>query len=715
MKRFFLCLLSLLALLLGAVALVPAQDAQTAAVPAGFSASTWKWEQALEDKMQADVAPENCRAHLQFLTDKPHVAGTPGNFRVSQYVYDHFRQYGLETQFAEYEVLLAYPEKIQVEITAPERVELAHPEPVSPLDPHTDAGDDLLARVPWNAYAANADLEAPVVYANYGRREDFARLSQLGVDLKGKIVLVRYFHGYRGGKSYEAEKRGVAGLLVYSDPMEDGYFRGDTWPRGPWGPNGHFQRGAVVYDFLVPGDPLTPGWASTPDARRLAPEESQILPKIPMVPLSAPDAAEILKRLGGPAVPEGWQGALPFTYHLGDGSVRVHLLNQQRRVRTKIRDVIGRIRGSEFPDELVLLGNHSDAWVYGAVDPSSGTATMLELARVLGALAQQGLRPRRTIVLADWEAEEFTLTGSTEWGEQFADELRGKTVACLNVDSATSGSDLSVGASPLLRRFVVEATRAVEDPKTGTPVYDRWMKTGEATTVRSYVSGTAAGGPPIGRLGSGSDYTVFFNHLGIPSLDMIFDGPYGVYHSIYDNFYWMEHFADPGFKYHAAMARLWGVMALRLANADLLSFDPAAYADEIEIYARELKREAPAEFTAQHLRPIEEAAHKLRDAAQQADERWQQWLRAPEANRARLQTANVNLLQFEGDLLHPNGLPDRPWFKHLIYAPLPTYQAQVLPGIAERLRAGDLEGAAEQAKRVREAVERMRKRLEEIK
>jgi N-acetylated-alpha-linked acidic dipeptidase len=683
--------------------------------PTGFSAETWDWEQEFEVKLKAAVAGDSCRDHLRFLTDQPHVAGTPGNFRVSQYIFDRFREYGLETEFFEYEVLLAYPEAIRVEIVAPERVELARPEPVDPRDPHTDVSADPVAHLPWNAYAANADLEAPVVYANYGRPEDFSKLAEMGVEVRDKIVLLRYFQGYRGGKSFEAERRGVAGVLVYSDPMEDGYFQGDVWPDGAWGPLGHFQRGANVYDFLIPGDPLTPGWASTPGARRISPEESRILPRIPMVPLSARDAEEILRRLRGPAVPKGWQGAIPLTYHLGDGRLRIHLLNKQRRVRTKIRNVIGKIRGRDFPDEVVLLSNHHDAWVYGAVDPASGTASMLELARVLGRLAQEGYRPRRTLVFGNWDAEEYTLTGSTEWGEQFAEELRRSAIACLNVDASTSGPDFSIGASPLLRRLVIEATQAVEDPETGQAIYERWAQAGAEASVRSYVTAdTAPVGPTIGRLGSGSDYTVFFNHLGIPSLDMIFDGPYGVYHSVYDSFYWMEHFGDPGFRFHATMARLWGVMALRLANADLLPFDPAAYAEAIDTYVEELRSETTPEFFARHLAPVQAEARKLGKAAQRAESRWQEWLARPEANRDSLAQANRSLREFERDFTHAEGLPERPWFKHLVYAPLPSYNALTLPGLVERLRDGDEDGAAKQSQRLKEAVQNARTRLEGI-
>jgi len=703
-----------LVLLLAGLLLAATPSPEPEKPPSGFTPSTWNWQKAFEAKLQQRASASFCRDHLRFLTSQPHLAGTPGNLRVSQYILERFRESGLEAEYREYQVLLAYPEEIRVEIVAPERVALSHPEPADPLDPLTDVSRDPVAHLPWNAYSPDADLEAPVVYANYGRPEDFRQLTELGVSLAGKIVLLRYFEGYRGGKSFEAEKHGVAGILVYSDPMEDGYFQGDVWPHGPWGPPGHLQRGANVYDFLIPGDPLTPGWASLPEAKRIRPEDSTILPKIPMVPLSAPDAAELLRRLGGPAVPQGWQGALPLTYHLGDDRLRVHLVNRQRRERTTIRNVIGKLVGSERPDEFVLLSNHHDAWVYGAVDPASGTATMLELARVLGELAREGYRPRRTILFGNWDAEEYTLTGSTEWGEQFADELRQKAIACLNVDASTSGTDFSVSASPLLRRLILEATQSVADPQTGQPVYDRWAKSASGANVRSYVSGAAgASGPLIERLGSGSDYTVFFNHLGIPSLDMLFDGPYGVYHSVYDGFVWMERFGDPGFRYHAAMVRLWGVMALRLANADLLPFDAQAYGEALESYVEELRPQTDPEFFARHLAPLQTEARALDQAAERFEARSRRWLEDPRAHRAALARANRTLRDFERDFTHPEGLRGRPWFQHLVYAPLPSYRAQVLPGIAEALERKDAAAAAAEAGRLRQAIRTARKRLEE--
>ncbi len=379
---------------------------------------------------------------------------------------------------------------------------------------------------------------------------------------------------------------------MYSDPADDGWFQGPVYPGGPWGPASHFQRGADVYDFIVPGDPLTPGWASTPEARRIPAAESEILPKIPMMPLSARDAAEILRRLGGAAVPDAsWQGlAVADTYRVGPGPVRLHLKIENSRERRTITDVIATLRGTDEPEQMVLLSNHYDAWVYGAADPSSGTATMLALARALGSLAAEGLRPRRTIVMAAWDAEEYTLTGSTEWGEENEKELGENAVVCINVDEATHGRLFSPSASPLLFQAIRDAARDVPDPGTeGRSIADTWREASGAPGIQSYA--TAAGTKddlPVSILGSGSDYTVFFNHLGIASTDLVFDGPYGVYHSVYDSYRWMETEGDPGFRYHAAMARYAGVLALRFANADLLPFDAAAYGREIAGYADEL-------------------------------------------------------------------------------------------------------------------------------
>lgn len=676
-------------------------------VPLGFSPTSFRGERGWEKRYLKLPKAAQCGRYLRRLTSEPHVAGTASDRRVSEYIAGEFRRDGLETEMVEYKVLLSYPKHVALELTEPEHVTLAHPEPPIPGDKATFVNDPL-ARIPWNGYSPSADVTLPVIYANYGTAEDYDRLAALGISVRGRMVLLRYFHGYRGGKSLEAEKRGVAGLLVYSDPAEDGAPQGRVYPRGPWGPLAHFQRGAVVYDFLVPGDPLTPGWASTEGARRIPESESKILPKIPMMPLSAADAQEILSRLIGRAAPKSWQGALPFPYHVGDGTARVHLrLDMENRV-TPIWDVIGKIRGRDEPRKLVILGNHHDAWVYGAVDPASGTATMLETARAFGKLLRQGFRPRRTIIFGSWDAEEYTLTGSTEWGEQHEEELKKNAVACLNVDSAASGRRLSVSLVPSLLRLLIEAAKDVRDPASGQSLYDRWTTEKMALNIRSYaVPGGGAGGVPYGILGGGSDFMVFLQHDGVPSADLSFDGPYGVYHSLYDDFDWMRKFGDPGFEYHAAMSRLWGLAALRLADADLEPLDDTAYASEVEAYLSSLKAQAPAAFASGVIDPLIGRARRWRGAAAAVTARLEGWRASGQAaDPAAATRINECLMDEERALLEPEGIPGRPWFRHLIYAPLPSYDAETVPGLREALAAHDLDRARAQAAKLAAGLDR---------
>jgi N-acetylated-alpha-linked acidic dipeptidase len=681
--------------------------AESSTVPLGFSPQSHEAQRKWENRFLAIPSAQQCRKYLRRLTREPHVAGTPGDRRVTQFIFDEFQRAGLKPQIVEYRVLLSYPRKVEVELVAPARVRLANPEPPIPGDKDTRLKDPMM-KMPWNGYSPSADMTRPVIYANYGRAEDYDQLAKLGVSVKDKIVLARYFHGYRGGKALEAEHRGAAGIIVYSDPAEDGAPRGPVYPAGPYGPPGHFQRGAVVYDFLVPGDPLTPGWASTETARRLPEQDAKILPKIPMVPLSANDAEEILKHLDGLEVPAGWQGGLALTYHIGDGAAKVHLALEMERRVTPIWDVLARIPGSEEPDKLVILGNHHDAWVYGAVDPSSGTTSMLEVARALGRLVREGFRPRRTIVLGSWDAEEYTLTGSTEWGEQFAEDLRKNAIVCMNVDASTSGQDFSVSTVPALLPAIMEAAQVVKDPATGNTVYDRWREERGASSVRSYaVPGSGAAPVPFGLLGGGSDYMVFLQHNGVPSLDMLFDGPYGVYHSTYDDFRWMDRFGDPGFRYHAAMSRLWGLLALRFADAELLPLDYSLYAREVAAYLEGLEKSAPAGFNFQTIQPLIAKCREWQEAAGKATAVLEAWRAGPsalpDAARERINTA---LMAQERALLDDRGIPDRPWFRHLIYAPLPSYEAESLPGLREALEAQDLERARDQASRLSAALDR---------
>jgi N-acetylated-alpha-linked acidic dipeptidase len=701
---------------------------QAEKVPFGFSPETYKGQSRWEKRYLALPDAANCDRFLRELTRRPHVAGTPGDRAVTELIYDEFKRDGLDAEIVTYNVLLSYPQKIAVELVAPARVQLAHPEPPIAGDEDTHPSDPM-ATIPWNGYSPSADFTRPVFYVNYGTPADYDRLAKMGVSVKDKIVLARYFHGYRGGKALEGEKRGVAGIIVYSDPAEDGAPRGKVYPDGPWGPLWHFQRGATVYDFKVPGDPLTPGWASTEGARRIPQSESKILPKIPMVPMSAADAREILKRLRGPRAPKGWQGGLPFAYRIGDGKAQVHLNLEMEYKVTPIWDVIGKIKGSEEPEKLVVLGNHHDAWVYGAVDPGSGTATMLETARALGELLKQGFRPRRTIVLGSWDAEEYTLTGSTEWGEEHEAELKKNAVVCFNVDSSTSGQDFTVSMVPALVRAVIEATQEVRDPATGKTLYERWKESGAKASVRSYaVRGSRAAPVPYGMLGGGSDFMVFLQHDGVPSLDMIFDGPYGVYHSLYDDYDWMAKYGDPGFRYHAAMSRLWGLLALRFANSDIIPLDYSLYPTEIAAYLAQLEKSVPADFAKSEIQPLIAKCNEWHAAAAKLTATVEARTGNPPAgadpsglrsskvgaepsampgdDKSGLAGINAALMSEERALLDPQGIPQRPWFRHLIYAPLPSYDAESLPGLREAIKARNWDLAREQASRLSQALDR---------
>ncbi len=680
---------------------------QTAPIQ-GFTLRSSEAQRGLEEKLKSLPRAENSRRNHQILTEDPHVAGTPGGKKVADFIHSEFQRYGIASQLVEYEVLLSYPETVEVQLLRPVEAELANPEEGYEIDKDTS---DSRVDPPWHAYAASGDVTGQVVYVNYGRTEDYDWLERRGVEVKGRIALARYFKGYRGGKSLEAEKRGVAALMIYSDPADDGFTQGEVYPHGPWGPASHVQRGANVYDFKVPGDPLTPGWASTPEAKRISVEESEILPKIPTVPLSYGDATQILENLAGDPVPAGWQGGLPYTYHVGPGpaEVRVHL--SITRERRKIYDIIGTIEGSEEPEKRVVLSNHHDAWVYGGVDPSSGTATLLELARVFGELSKQGWKPRRTIVLGCWDAEEYTLTGSTEWGEQNAEALRSGAIACLNVDSSVSGSQFSASAVPSLRRFVVEATRAIQDPGGEETVFEKWSRSQERGNIRGYAVKVESQLPvDIGILGSGSDYTVFFNFLGVPSIDMLFDGPYGVYHSQYDDHFWMSRFGDPGFRYSRAMVSLWGLMATRLANADILPFEYDEYARDLGKYADDLEALGGESVD---FKPLRASIQEFSAAAAEAQSKIVEMLAAG-VSAGDAKRVNRALMQVERDFTRPEGIPGRPWFKHQIYAPLPSYEAETFPGPREALIARDPVVARQQLANLTESIGRAASTLKSL-
>ena len=545
-------------------------------------------------------------------------------------------------------------------------------------------------------YSASGEVTAPVVYAHSGNPEDYEYLKKRGIDVRGKIVLVRYSnpYSYRGFKALTAERLGAAAILIYSDPAEDGYKQGPVYPTGPWGPESHIQRGAITYDFLEPGDPLTPGWASVPGAKRIPPEQAISLPKIIGLPLSWRDAKPLLENLGGPMAPEGWQGGLPLEYRLGGKRVRVHLkVDMDTRVQPYYVPE-GRIRGAEFPDEWVILGNHRDAWEFGGVDPSSGTAAMLEMTRNLGQLLRAGIRPRRTLVFCSWDGEEYALTGSTEWGEQYAQELKQKAVAYLNVDEATAGKNFQGGAVGSLAPLLVEISRTLVAP-TGKSLYDEWKLSRQAELHEAQsVPDTELADT---RIGSGSDHTVFLNYLGIPTIQLTFTGPYGVYHSAYDDFYWMNHFGDPGYHYHALMSQLWGATAMRLANAEILPYDFESYGTNIRKFIAEL--DADTNVSARiPLAPLLKSVADFQAAGYELNHGVSLAIARGHLEAEAISRVNQELMQVERNWCNPPGIPGRPWFKHTIYGTRSTYAHLELPGLAEAAEAGDWQRAAEQAK-----------------
>ncbi|HEY6893093.1 MAG TPA: M28 family metallopeptidase, partial [Rhodanobacteraceae bacterium] len=655
----------------------------------GFTSKSSQIERAIERRFLVLPSADKARDAHAFLTAEPHVAGTPRDHLLAEWVRDRWREYGLEqVEITQHDVLLPYATEMRVDIHNRGRVVPAS------LKEDAVAGDPFSARdiePAYHAYSASGDVTAPVVYAGSGNPDDYEWLAAHGVDIKGKIALVRYSvpYSYRGFKALTAEQRGAAGILIYSDPADDGFGKGKTYPAGPWGPDSHIQRGGIVYDFRVPGDPLTPGWASVPGARRIARADAASLPHIMSAPLSWRDARVILEAMNGPDAPPAWKGGLPITYRVGPGPVAVRLRVQMDDTVRPIWTVTGRITGTDRADEQVIVGNHRDAWVYGGVDPSSGTASLMELARSLGQLAKSGTRPKRTIVFANWDAEEFTLTSSTEWGEQHHDDLAQHAVAYLNVDSSASGPNFGSSAVPSLNRLINEAAADVIDPATGRSVTAAFAPSAQRASA---LPGASGGSLVNNRLGSGSDYTVFLNFIGVPVADMSFTGPYGVYHSIYDDHLWVAKFGDPGFKYHAAMARLWGVMALRLANADVVPLDYVNYATALRGFVDETIEHAPAADRAQFA-SLSAAAGRFADAARAVNGRIDRAL-------------DRVLLAAERAFIDPDGIPGRPWYRHLIYAPKATYAAEVLPGVTEALEQGDRTRLADQIRRLATALDR---------
>ena len=674
--------------------------AQTSSTLRGFTPQNSISQKKYEEAFKRLTSPEMCRRELRYLTEEPHLAGTENSYKIAQYLYNKYQEYGLDAQIYEYKVYLPYPIEVRVEMIVPTHYLAVGKEESWEWDKDSYETNIVAG---FNAYSPDGDVTADLIYVNRGLPDDYRKLAEMGISVEGKIAIARYGGSYRGVKAKIAGEQGAIGLIIYSDPADDGYMKGDTYPRGPWRSADAIQRGTVKYIFQHAGDPLTPGWASTKEAHRIPITEATDLPKIPVAPLAYRDAEPLLKALAGPNVPKGWQGGLPFAYHIGPGLAKVHLKVRSEHKNRPIYNVIAKLKGTERPDQWVILGNHHDAWVYGAADPGSGTTSLLEVARCLGQLAKEGHRPKRTIVFASWDAEEFGILGSAEWAEDLKAELQQKAIAYLNVDIATTGTEFYASAVPSLKPLVKEVAQTVMDPQTHQTVYEAWRQDQE-----NHV-------PRVGNLGSGSDHSPFIGHLGIPALSMGFYGPYGVYHAMQDTFYWMEHFGDPTFRYHVAMTQIWGIMALRLAEADILPFDYAAYADELLSHLKALQNEN------KHSTITKDRPERLRALLRE----WEiiaanlhKDLTARLESGAPVETENINrsLQRLEQILTSESGLPLRPWFKHLAYAPglHSGYAAVIFPGIQDALEMNDEEQASIEVDRLAEAFERMIEALEKI-
>ncbi len=649
-------------------------------------------------------AASHIRAYMKRMSAEPHHAGSPGSRAVAEYALGLFKEWGIDARIETYEALIPYPITRVLESAEPSFRARASEPPIG-----ADGAAGLTAALPpYNAYSADGDVTAPLLYVNYGAQEDYDHLSRLGLDARGKIVIVRYGRVWRGSKVKLAAEHGAVGCIIYSDPRDDGYFQGDVYPLGPFRPPQGVQRGSVMDMPLYVGDPLSPGWASEPGSKRLPLSEATVLMKIPVMPISYEDASGFLRHLTGPVAPPAWRGALGLTYHVGPGPVRAHLKVQSDWATRPVHNVIATIPGAEFPDQWVLYGNHHDAWVLGANDPVSGASALLEAARSLAELRKTGWQPKRTIQFALWDAEEFGLIGSTEWLEKHQNELDRKLVVYLNSDSNGKGR-IAVGGSHSLELFVEELLRSVHDPESDKPLLE--------PTARRRTRRTAA--PPRNReafhltpLGAGSDYVAFLSHGGIASLNLGFGGETGgIYHSAYDNFDWYTRFADVDFTYGRAFSELMASMLLRFADAPLLPFDFSVPASTIQRYVREVSREAGGAASKLDLRELREELERMAISARAFESEYtaalRRWPNLPPA--AKVAEVNEALYRTERTLLSAAGLPGRNWYKHQLYAPAmySGYTAKTLPAVRESVEAARWDDANQAIRELLKSVRAM--------
>jgi N-acetylated-alpha-linked acidic dipeptidase len=695
----------------------------------GFTDADTGTQIALEKKFDTQLNADDQKAWLEQMTAAPNHVGSPHDKANADFMLAKFKEWGWDARIETFDVLYPTPKKIGVELVAPTYFVAKLQEPAVAGDRTSDQVADELP--PYNAYGADGDVTAELVYVNQGMPDDYKELTAHGIEVKGRIVLARYGGGWRGLKPKFAYEHGAIGCIIYSDPHEDGYGAGDPYPKGGFRPADGAQRGSVMDMPIYPGDPLTPGVGATAEAKRLPIAEARTILKIPVLPMSYADAQPLLAALEGPVVPAAWRGSLPVTYHFGPGPAKVHLHIESDWSLKKIYDVIAVMKGGEFPDEWVLRGNHHDGWVFGAEDPLSANVVLMAEAKAIGALAHDGWQPRRTLVYCGWDAEEPGLIGSTEWAETHATELQQKAVLYLNTDGNGRGF-FDADGSQSLQAFVSQVAGAVRDPETGVTVRERLRakfivdegKPGASEETKRIAKIVAAGGAlPLNALGSGSDYTVFIDHLGIASLNLGYGGESdtsGVYHSAYDSFDHYSRFGDPGFVYGVTLAQTAGRIMLRMAEADVLPLTMSDFSEAVARYAEELHKltdsmrestelqhrildekldtlaadptrtfrppEREASVPVLNFAPLDNALLRLKKSAKTCDDAMttaiKNGLKLDSSQRVEL---NSRLRSLEQTLLHPDGLPDRSWFRHMIFAPgLKTgYGAKTLPGIRE--------------------------------
>jgi N-acetylated-alpha-linked acidic dipeptidase len=691
----------------------------------GYSAASSRAERQWEEKLRAIPTTDNLRSYMQRLSARPHNVGSPYDKDNADWLAAKFKEFGLDTHIEQFDVLYPTPKERVVELVdgGPKFVAKLQ-EPALKENPTSDQQSEQLPT--YNVYSIDGDVTAPLVYVNYGIPEDYEQLDRLGISVKGKIVIARYYHSWRGIKPKVAAEHGAIGCIIYSDPHEDGFVQGEVFPAGPYRPPDGVQRGSVADMPYYPGDPLTPGFGATKDAKRLKLEDAATITKIPVLPISYADAQPLLAALTGPVAPEGWRGGLAITYHVGPGPAKVHLKVKSEWGQKTIYDVIGKIPGSALPDEWIIRGNHHDAWVNGAEDPIAGLIAEMEEARGLGELIKSGWKPKRTIIYCAWDGEEPGLLGSTEWAEAHYDELRAHAVAYINSDGNGRGY-LNIEGSHTLEKFSNEIAREITDPETKMTAWKRQQlhEIANAKTPEQREEIRKRADLRIPALGSGSDYTAFLQHDGVASLNIGFGGEDGggIYHSIYDDFYWFTHFSDTDFVYGRALAQTCGTAVLRLADADLLPFEFGDFADTVQTYLKELKtlsqkmqddikernREIeegvfkatndpkrpqispPAEEVPPHLNfaPMENASEALTRSAME----YHKALEQANANgggmlaSASLKQVNKLLIDSERKLTNAAGLPNRPWFKHQLYAPgfYTGYAAKTVPAVREAI------------------------------